>query len=441
MSTPRVVLALPVDSRRAFVQWRTLTFWSLLVGYAAYYLCRPNLAASAGFLAREEGIDTLAFGSIASIGTLCYAAGKFAAGPLAERFGGRRVFLAGLFGSAVVTALVGVSHGIVMLTLFWGAGRLMQSVGWQGLVDIIPRWHDRSEHGAAMGLISTSYQFGGALAPLLLGALIAWGLGWRSLFVLPAALLAAVGLLVAGGIVNRPQDKGLPGPDARAKPELQPQPPQPWTQRASALLGRPAFLMALGTAFVLTLLRECFNTWMPKYFLDLGESADVALFKSTVFPLLGILGSLVAGHASDRLSGGRRGPVMALFLGGLFAALIGLAHVDGLVRWLAPVLPNVTPGSVAVVLVGAAGFFIFGPYSMIGGGVVALDFGGTQSAATAAGLLDGIGYFGASLAGVGVARVVGAWGWPVAFDMLAGLAAVAAVLTLPLWRRRAAVTG
>ena len=148
MSTPRVVLALPVDSRRAFVQWRTLTFWSLLVGYAAYYLCRPNLAASAGFLAREEGIDTLAFGSIASIGTLCYAAGKFAAGPLAERFGGRRVFLAGLFGSAVVTALVGVSHGIVMLTLFWGAGRLMQSVGWQGLVDIIPRWHDRSEHGA-----------------------------------------------------------------------------------------------------------------------------------------------------------------------------------------------------------------------------------------------------------------------------------------------------
>ena len=39
-------------------------------------------------------------------------------------------------------------------------------------------------------------------------------------------------------------------------------------------------------------------------------------------------------------------------------------------------------GAVAFVLVGAAGFFIFGPYSMVGGGVVALDFGGAQSAAT-----------------------------------------------------------
>ncbi len=438
MSTSPVALEWHADSRRSFVRWRTLTFWSLLVGYAAYYLCRPNLAASAGFLATEEGIDTMAFGSIASFGTLSYALGKFAAGPLAERFGGRRVFLVGLFGSAAVTALIGVSHGIILLAALWGAGRLLQSVGWQGLVSIIPRWHERSRYGTAMGLVSTSYQFGGAVAPLLLGGLVAAGFGWRALFVIPAAVLAAIGLVVAGGIVNRPEDRGLAGPLPEEGLELPPKAPEAWTFRVWALLARPAFLMALGTAFVLTLLRECFNTWMPKYFLDRGEAMDVALFKSTVFPLLGILGSLVAGWLSDRLSGGRRGPIMALFLAGLLAALLGLAHVDGLVRALAPFAPGLQGGTVAFLLVGAAGFFVFGPYSMIGGGVVALDFGGTRSAATAAGLLDCVGYLGASMAGVGVARVVGAWGWSTAFDLLAGLAASAMVLTLPLWRRKVA---
>ena len=437
MNTTQAALALPARPRRGFARWRALTFWSLLFGYAAYYLCRPNLAASAGFLATDEGIDTLAFGSVASLGTLSYAAGKFAAGPLAERLGGRRVFLVGLFGSAIATALIGFSHGLVLLAVFWGAGRLLQSIGWQGLVNIVPRWHQKRRHGTAMGLISTSYQFGGTVAPLLLGALVAAGFGWRALFVIPALLLAAVGLLVAGGIVNRPEDKGLSGPDVDEKADAPASPPEPWARRAGALLGRPAFLMALGTAFVLTLLRECFNTWMPKYFLDLGETADVALFKSTVFPLLGILGSLVAGTLSDRLTGGRRGPVMALFLAGLLAALVGLAHVDWLVGVLAPFIPGLDAGAVAFVLVGAAGFFIFGPYSMVGGGVVALDFGGAQSAATAAGLLDGIGYLGASLAGIGVARVVAAWGWSTAFDMLAGLAAAAVILTVPLWRRPA----
>ena len=441
MSSTPGALALPGPAVRGFTHWRALTFWSLLIGYAAYYLCRPNLAAAAGFLATEEGIDTLAFGGIASIGTLSYAVGKFGAGPLAERLGGRRVFLIGLFGSAAVTGLIGLSSGAVLLAVLWGAGRLLQSVGWQGLVDVIPRWYERAKHGTAMGLISTSYQVGGAVAPLLLGALISAGFGWRALFVIPAMLLAAVGMLGSGGIVNRPEDRGLPALPLDAETGAQGD-REPWAGRAAALLVRPAFLLALGTAFTLTLLRECFAIWMPKYFLDLGETADIALFKSTVFPIFGIVGSLAAGAASDRLAGGRRGPVMAVFLAGLIAALVGLAHVDALTQWLAPAVPGLGPGLVAFALVGAAGFFVFGPYSMIGGGVVALDFGGRQSAATAAGLLDGIGYLGASLAGVGVARVVATWGWSIAFDILAALAASAVFLTLPLWRRpqvRAAV--
>ena len=37
------------------------------------------------------------------------------------------------------------------------------------------------------------------------------------------------------------------------------------------------------------------------------------------------------------------------------------------------------------------GFFILAPYSMVGGGVLALDAGGQKAAAPAAGILDSVG--------------------------------------------------
>ena len=93
------------------------------------------------------------------------------------------------------------------------------------------------------------------------------------------------------------------------------------------------------------------------------------------------------------------------------------------------------PATLAVPLTGLAGFCLLGPYSMVGGGVIALDFGGRHAAATAAGLLDGIGYLGASLAGVGVAAIVDHSGWAGAWNALAAMGALAVVLSVPLWRK------
>lgn len=423
----------PRDASATFRRWQSRTFWGLMAGYAGFYLCRPNLSAAAGPMG-AEGFDTMAFGVVASLGTLSYAAGKFFAGPVTESLGGRRVFLWALYGSAAVTALAGLSTTIPMLALFWALGRLMQSFGWQGLVSIVPRWHPRERHGTVMGAFATSYQFGGVVAPLVLGGLASAGLPWRSFFTLPALMLAMVGLAVGRLIVERPADRGLaPLPAEPGSGQASPDEPEtPAWQRVRALLSRPAYLVTLGTAFSLTLLRECFNTWMPKYFMDLGEPVDLAVFRSTVFPLVGIAGTLAAGWLSDRVAGGRRGPVMAAFLAGLVLALLGLAFLPA----VASRFPDLSTATVAFVLVGLAGFCLLGPYSMVGGGVLALDFGGQRTAATAAGLLDGIGYLGAALAGVGVARVVQAWGWGTAFAMLAGLAAATILLTAPLWRAR-----
>lgn len=416
----------------AFRRARSATFWGLLVGYAAYYLCRNNLSAASKLLEVGLHIDKATFGQIASAGTLCYAVGKVVAGPVADRVGGRRVFLLGLYASAACNIALAFGGPIGLWVGLWSLSRLFQSLGWAGLVQIMPRWFPPSQYGTAMGAISTSYQLGGALTPVLFAGLIVVTTGWQPLFWVSGVTLLLVGLVVQKFIAQSPSDRGLPElvgsePEPTAEPDT---PRQSWLVPVRALLSRPPFWIVLGLSFALTMVRETFGLWMPRYFADLGAGDAAAVFKSTAFPVLGLAGTLLAGWISDRLSGGRRGPVVVVLLTGLVLSLLALAHLAD----LAPRL-GVTQQTLALPLTGLVGFCLLGPYSMVGGGVVALDFGGKQGAATAAGLLDGVGYLGASLAGVGVAAVVDRAGWAGAWNALAAMAALSVVLCVPLLKK------
>jgi sugar phosphate permease len=68
---------------------------------------------------------------------------------------------------------------------------------------------------------------------------------------------------------------------------------------------------------------------------------------------------------------------------------------------------------------------LIGPYSYLAG-AVALDFGGKKSGATAAGLIDGVGYLGGILAGNSIANISVTWGWTGAFIALAAVALITA---------------
>jgi sugar phosphate permease len=296
------------------------------------------------------------------------------------------------------------------------------------------KWFSPSRYGTAMGAMTISYQLGGVVATVFAGALIKIGLGWRGVFFVPAAVLAAIGLLGFFLLRSSPKDLGfeLPADDRpAAAPIVDPPDVTTYLQRFTAVLSRPVFWLMMLLSVVLTFERETFNTWMPAYFSDLGSASSAAAFKSAVFPLLGCVGTLAAGWLTDRYLGGRRVPLFVVSLAMLAACLFGLAFLPKLaavpsdVGVAAASVAGLAPGTWAVVLVGAAGFFLLAPYSMIGGGVVALDFGGRRTSGTAAGLLDGVGYLGATASGVGVAQLVMNGGWTSAFSLMGVLTLVA----------------
>lgn len=426
--------------RPHFARSQRATFFALLVGYMGYYLCRQNFSAAFEPMKTGLGIDAETFGAISSVGTLIYAIGKVTTGSLADARGGRAIFLLGLFGSVAATLLFGISSAIPLFFVFWGINRLFQSMGWGGLVTVLSRWYPRQQYGTAMGFMTISYQFGGVVATLFAGWLLLLGAGWRGLFFFPALALAIIGVAVHFLLADSPRDVGhelpldldeeiaAPAIAGSAEPEAE-EAELGAMARFHILLTQPLFLIMCLLSAILTFLRETFSTWMPAYFFEMGASGSVAAFKSAIFPLLGCGGTLAAGWLSDRFLKGSRLPVLGVSLAALTLSLLGLQYLTP----LSALVPFIGRDVLAVALVGTTGFFLLAPYSMVGGGVIALDFGGRKMAGTAAGLLDGLGYAAATAAGFGVGAMVKHGGWSLAYSLMAWLGAASVLLCVLLW--------
>ena len=399
-------------SKPRFTLWHGATAALLALGYSGYYFCRSDLSvvlpdlmrdlSRHGFSANEAQIR---LGFMASMGTAAYALGKFFSGALADTRGGRRFFLGGMAGSIVFTIIFAMSGGFPIFTLAWIGNRLFQSQGWAGLVRVSSRWFSYSTYGTVMAVLSLSFLFGDAGCRWVMSQLMAHGVGWRGVFLAGAGSLAA--LLVANLIFLRetPEERGLPAPETNPLNVYGADEEQEGEARLGLLaILRPLLasfpfwlvcLLSLGT----TLLRETFNFWTPTYFVQyVGLASSVAAERSALFPFFGGISVLVAGVLSDKLGLNGRNLVL---VGGMLAStvcLVALARTPGHASQWTP-----------VVLVTLVGFLLLGPYSYLAG-AMSMDFGGKRGSATAAGVIDGVGYLAGWLSGDTVARVTVAFG-------------------------------
>jgi OPA family glycerol-3-phosphate transporter-like MFS transporter len=400
-------------------RWQALTVGLLVIAYTGYYVCRSNLSVVqklieheliAGGLSADDARFRL--GTIVSVGTLAYALGKFVSGSVADAFGGRRNLLFGMAGSVACTLCFAASGALPLFTAAWFGNRLMQSMGWVGMVKISSRWFSHTSYGRVMGILSLSYLFGDALARELLGRLIGLGLGWRGVFVVAAAVLAGLLVVSAWLIRESPAALGLPEPEAGPGNVFGDagNRPVPAGLRAVVmpLWKSPGFRLACLISVGVTLLRETFNTWTPTYLAEAANlTTEMAARRSGLFPLFGGVSVLVAGYLGDLLGQAGRAAILCggLFLAGVVLAILGLADLGGSEFW-------------TVALISAVAFLLIGPYSFLAG-AIALDFGAKQGSATASGLIDGFGYLGGILAGAGMAKLSTQFGWGVSFAVLA----------------------
>ena len=422
-----------------FRRLRVINWLSLGFLYAFFYMTRYNYTAVAPILADLLGWKNTELGVFETMMPLVYGLSVVLNGPFADRIGGKKAFLFGAIGVALMNFLFGMASlavvspavwegtglarhvvtpaglgfglsGGMILTLMaivWGVNGYFQSFGALSIVKVNAQWFHVRERGTFSGIFGVLIRMGLLLAfqgvPLILLVL-----PWQYAFWIPGACVLVLFAINYFFMYESPKDAGLgefETGDAVEDDESKPSSLKFVIRKVFA--SRVMWMIALGSMMIGFVRRSVVDAWWPKYFVDF-HGADKAGF-ATYLPyiiatwgiaLAGIAGGFVFGIASDRTFGGRRAPVITFgFLGmAVVLALFGIS--DSL---------NFGPVAAACCLV-VLSFCVNGAHGMIGG-AASMDFGGKRAVATAAGLFDGMQYLAGAFVGIGVGYTTTTWGW------------------------------
>lgn len=390
----------------------------MLIGYIGYYIGRGNLAIALPLLNQTFGYSNEQLGVILTLSELAYAFGKFTTGPLADKLGGKRIFLVGLAGAITFNLIFSTCSSLLMFSIVWCCCRYFLSMGWGGVIKTIGEWYEPERNGTIVGLISVNFQFGSVIAALFCGYLLHLGVNWQGLFVYPAMVMAVIAVWSFVAAKQSPKDvyPGVRfGRSAGEKQSLAHFEQHPDGRKSTrvimkTLLKIHMFRQILVFGFLTTFLRSIFMFWTPKFLVDVGMGNVAAAMSSAVFPLLGCIGTVFLGWYTDRYAkNGDRARMMWIMLVGLVISLLVVSQLIhyGLEYqyWL-------------VAFLGLSGFFLYGPYSM-SAGCMTLDIAGAEGAGTCAGIVDGVGYIGGALAAWGAGFLSNRVGWSQVFLVLA----------------------
>jgi OPA family sugar phosphate sensor protein UhpC-like MFS transporter len=412
-----------------YERWRWQIFAITWLAYAGFYLTRKSFAVAKIAIGpgTEIGLTQPQMAWIDGAFLVAYAMGQFLWGMAGDKFGTRKVIIAGMLCSVAAAMAMGAASLAITFALWFFIQGLAQSTGWAPLAKNIGNFFSRRERGTVIGLWCTNYAVGGLVASIYAGD-VGQRFGWRYAFFIPAATLLLIWFLFVLFQRNRPEDVGLTPIEvyhAEPQPVLKPgevptQEPEGSWKVILQVLQNPVVLLLGAVYFCLKPARYAILFWGPKYINDrLGTGMAASGFLSAMFELAGPFSVLVAGIVSDKLFASRRMPVSVIclfFLGVLLFCLDLLPHT----RWM-------LGGSLFLI-----GLLTYAPDSLISG-TATIDFGTRRGASTASGLVNGCGSVGAIVGGTLPGLVQQQWGWHGVFTLLAGAVLLAALLLLPKW--------
>lgn len=406
--------------KNLYKYWRFRIMYSIIFGYACFYLVRANLSMTtlsmidAGILTKED------LGVIFTTFALIYGVGKGVAGGVSDRANPRVMMPLGLLFSGIANFMVGIGSSFYWLLFAWSLNACFQSVGSPACIKILTHWFDKREIGTRWAVWNSAQQIGSAIPAACAGLVIA-SLGWRAMFFIPAVFCVFASLILFNRLRASPESVGLPGVSAyhangAVVPSAAPDADKdaPFSQILWKYVFKNRLVWLIGIAnFFLYMVRFGLISWAPTLLMEHRNNTLLEAGVQTVlFDLASVTGGILAGYLSDKVFKGNRGIVSVLFLLALMSVIILLIYMPSGFVWL------------DCILMGLIGFFISGPQILAG--VAAADFASKRVAGTANGLIGIFGYLGASIAGFGVAKMSDSLGWNATLLGFAGAAAVSA---------------
>ena len=306
---------------RIFYGWFVVagTFAVTFVGFGCAYAFSAFVASLQHDFAASRGSVSLVF----SLAGFVYFALGAVSGPLADRWGARRLAVIGMVVTGLGLALASVARTLVEVYAAYGLGvGLGIGLSYVPVLGVMQRWFVR-RRGFASGIGVAGIGVGTLVMPPVAAFLIN-AVGWRETYLIFGVFAAVVGGGLAFLIEDDPRGRGL-GPDGDPVPvDAQP------AARANASMLTAVKSPRFAGLFVASLLGS-FGVFVPfvhlvPYALDHGVPQSAAVLLLGAIGVGSTAGRFFLGGLADRL--GRSLSLAAMIAGMALAFVIWFFSVN-----------------------------------------------------------------------------------------------------------------
>ncbi|EGV5525952.1 MFS transporter, partial [Salmonella enterica] len=392
------------------IRWQIII--TTFLTYTVMYISRKAFAAAAPLLMHDTGMTAVQFGTVSSIYYILYGISKFGSGLLADRINPRLFLAPTLLVIAIINIGVGMSNNVTILLALYCLTAIAQGCGFPPIAKAISQWYSKSERGGWYSLWNTSHNVGGALAPLIASAVIAYSGNWRYAFFVPAMITLIQAIISAVFMRDKPEKYGLPNVglwrNDRKQLEINNRSETGLTTSrmfCTYILNNPVIWIAICGDLCIYIIRTVTDDWVSVYFVkELGW--DLIKSNSLVawFEVGGILGGLTSGVISDKFFHADRWTTILIYSLFLILGMGGVALTIHIHYYLV---------AICFFIIGAG---IYAPQMLFALGVIEASHADGAGAAT--GLKGGVTYVGAALAGAPIAMIQKYYSWNGVFALL-----------------------
>jgi len=296
-----IVLKLPL-----FYGWFVVAaaFAVTFVGFGSAYAFSAFIGSLQTDFAASRGSVSLVF----SLAGFLYFSLGIVSGPLADRWGSRKLVIVGMLLTAAGLTAASMARNLAEVYVAYGLGvGLGVGCSYVPAVGAVQRWFLK-RRGFASGLAVSGIGVGTLVMPYVASLLIEV-LNWRSAYLILGGLVAVVGVGMAFLIENDPRDRGL-GPDG--------DPIQCHLVRQEGFSVKGAITSRRFIALYIACLICSFGLFVPfvhlvPYALDHGIPQSSAVLLLGVIGVGSTAGRFLIGGLADRM--GRQLAVLIMFAG------------------------------------------------------------------------------------------------------------------------------
>ena len=439
-----------IKKKYNYWQWKTLIV--LMIGYALFYFVRKNFSIVMPALESELGLSKAKLGLFLTLNGVIYGVSRFVNGFFADRMSRKKMMAAGLFLSAVVNILIGLSPQmdglfnlldaegkattglVVLIGSLWLINGYTQGMGYPPCGSLMAHWIKPSELATKQSIWNSSHSIGAGLVSVLCGTLILQKFSysaWQWCFFIPAILAIAGSVMLLLTLKDTPASVGLPDPEsmdenAPSKADVQVEDPS-FTEKvyrrlvSKMVFRNPVIWILAITNFCVYVIRFTILDWGSTFLTqDRGLTIQAASTVVAASELAGgIVGTLIAGWATDRFFKSRSQRT----------CLIGLlgATLCFLLFWLTPKGMN----GLAVTCIIMASFFVYMPQALIG--IACSNQATKRVAASANGLARIFGYASTTVSGLMFGYLAEHFGWNSVFEVAIVFGVIGVILFAFIW--------